>query len=100
MHPSSFEPLVGELEGDYRVVTYHDRGTGSSTRRGPYDLDTSAADLEAVIETAGGEAIVIAIADGCNRAVRGAAARPGLVPAGGAVGGAPGARAAVGGGRA
>jgi pimeloyl-ACP methyl ester carboxylesterase len=95
MHPSLFEPMIGELEGDHRVVTYHDRGTGSSTRRGPYDLDTSAADLEAVIETAGGEAIVVAIADGCNRAVRVAAARPDLVRAVVTIGGAPVARPAM-----
>ena len=64
MHPSSFEPLLGELAVDHRVVTYHDRGTGASTRRGPYDLDTSAADLEAVIADARGGAVAIAMADG------------------------------------
>ena len=95
MHPSSFEPLIGELDGYHRVVTYHDRGTGSSTRRGPYDLDTSAADLEAVVETAGEAAVIVATADGCNRAVRVAAARPDLVRAVVTIGGAPVARPAM-----
>jgi pimeloyl-ACP methyl ester carboxylesterase len=95
MHPSNFEPLIGELEGDYRVVTFDDRGTGSSTRAGPYDLDTSAADLEAVIEAAGPDAIVIATADGSNRAARVAARRADLVRAVVTVGGAPVARPAI-----
>src|SRR5204863_2558486 len=95
MHPSSFEPLVAELAGDHRVVTYHDRGNGSSTRRGPYDLDTSADDLEAVADAAGNETVIVATADGCNRAVRVAARRPELVRAVVTVGGAPVARPAM-----
>lgn len=96
MHPSSFEPLIGELERDYRVITYHDRGTGSSTRTGPYDLEASAADLEAVIEgVAGPDTIVIATADGSNRAVRVAARRRDLVRAVVTVGGAPVRRSAI-----
>ena len=97
MHPSSFEPLIGELENDYRVIAYHDRGTGSSTRTGPYDLETSASDLEAVIEgVAGPDTIVVATADGSNRAVRVAARRPDLVRAVVTIGGAPVGRSAIG----
>jgi pimeloyl-ACP methyl ester carboxylesterase len=96
MHPSSFGPLIAELEDDFRVVTYHDRGTGSSTHAGPYDIETSAGDLEAVIEeVAGPDAIVIATADGCNRAVRVAARRPELVRAVVTIGGAPVGRSAI-----
>jgi pimeloyl-ACP methyl ester carboxylesterase len=96
MHPSTFDPLIGELQGDHRIVTYDDRGTGSSTRRGPYDMETSASDLEAVLEAADGDAVVITTADGCNRAVRVAARRPDLVRAMVTVGGAPLPRATVG----
>jgi pimeloyl-ACP methyl ester carboxylesterase len=95
MHPASFEPLIGELRGDHRVVTYHDRGTGSSSRRGPYDLGTSTSDLEAVIEAGGGDAVVVATADGCNRGVRVAARRPDLARAVVTIGGAPVARPAL-----
>jgi pimeloyl-ACP methyl ester carboxylesterase len=95
MHPSSFEPLTRELRDDHRVVTYHDRGTGSSSRCGPYDLETSAADLEAVIQAGGGGAVVVATADGCNRAVRVTARRRDLARAVVTIGGAPVARPAL-----
>jgi pimeloyl-ACP methyl ester carboxylesterase len=88
-HPSVFEPLAGELSRDHRLVRYDDRGTGQSTHAGPYDLDTGAADLEAVIEAAGGPAVVVGIADGPHRAVRAAASRPDLIEAVVAVGGPP-----------
>jgi pimeloyl-ACP methyl ester carboxylesterase len=77
----TFAGLLADLERDHRVVTYHLRGTGESTREGPYDLDTDAGDLAAVIEAAGPPAVVVAFADGCNRAVRVAARRPELVTA-------------------
>lgn len=89
MHPSVFGPITAELEADHRLVRYDDRGTGLSTRTGPYDLDTAADDLAAVIGAAGGPAIVLATADGMNRAVRVAASRPELVEAVVGVGGAP-----------
>jgi pimeloyl-ACP methyl ester carboxylesterase len=89
LHPSVLDPIAAELEPDHRVVRYHDRGTGESTRAGPYDLDTSADDLAAVIDAAGGPAVIVAVGDGANRAVRIAARRPGLVTAVIGVGGAP-----------
>ena len=87
----TFDGLIRDLTRDHRLVTYNLRGTGESTRDGPYDMETDSADLEAVIETAGGEAVAVAFADGCNRAVRVAARRPDLVryvvcPAGNPVG--------------
>jgi pimeloyl-ACP methyl ester carboxylesterase len=95
MHPSSFDPLRVELSGDHRVVSYHDRGSGESSREGPYDLETAADDLEAVIEAAGEPAVIVATADGCNRAVRVIARRPDIVRAVVTVGGAPVGRDAI-----
>jgi pimeloyl-ACP methyl ester carboxylesterase len=89
MHPSVFAPLTEELSRDHRVVRYDDRGTGESSRAGPYDLDTAAADLEAVIEAAGPPAVLVGTADGPHRAVRAAANRPDLVDDVVAVGGPP-----------
>jgi pimeloyl-ACP methyl ester carboxylesterase len=94
LHPSVLEPITADLERDHRVVSYHDRGAGESTRAGPYDLDTSADDLAAVIEAANGPAVIVGIGDGANRGVRVAARRPELVTAVIGVGGAPLDRAA------
>jgi pimeloyl-ACP methyl ester carboxylesterase len=76
----TFAELVADLTRDHRFVSYNLRGTGGSTRQGPYDFETDAADFEAVVEAAGEPAVVLAFADGCNRAVRVAARRPDLVP--------------------
>jgi pimeloyl-ACP methyl ester carboxylesterase len=89
MHPSMFDNVVAELEGDHRVVLYDDRGVGASTRQGPYDMETSSSDLAAVIEAAGPPAVLIATADGSNRAVRVLAGHPELVAGIVCVGGAP-----------
>jgi pimeloyl-ACP methyl ester carboxylesterase len=80
-HPSIFEPLTADLVADHRVVIFHARGTGQSSRQGPHDLDTGAEDLAAVIEAAGGPAVLLGLADAANRAVRVAARRPELVVA-------------------
>jgi pimeloyl-ACP methyl ester carboxylesterase len=77
----TFAPLLEDLARDHRVVTYNLRGTGDSTREGPYNAEVDAADLEAVVELAEGPALLLAFADGCNRAVRVAARRPDLVTA-------------------
>lgn len=79
--PSIFTDLLSDLAQDHRVITYDVRGMGDSTWQGPYDLDTDAGDLAALIEEAGGPAVIIGMADGCNRAVRVGAARPDLVAA-------------------
>jgi pimeloyl-ACP methyl ester carboxylesterase len=78
---NTFWALIRDLTSDHHFVSYHLRGTGDSDRRGPYDFETDADDLEAVIEAAGAPALVLAFADGCNRAVRVAARRPELVTA-------------------
>lgn len=87
--PGVFEALIADLATDHRVVFYDLRGNGKSSRQGPYDFDTDTGDLEAVIEAAGPPAVLIGLADGCNRAVKLAARRPELVAAVVAPGGNP-----------
>lgn len=94
-HPSVFEPLIGELERDHRVVIYDARGYGRSTRRGPHDMETGASDLAAVARAAGAGAIVVSLADACCRAARVAAREPDLVRSVVALGTAPVARAVL-----
>jgi pimeloyl-ACP methyl ester carboxylesterase len=89
MHPSAQEPLIAELATDHRVIRYDDRGTGESTRTGPYDLDTSAADLAALIRALGEPAVLVGVADGPARAVRVGTRSPELVAAVVCNGGAP-----------
>jgi pimeloyl-ACP methyl ester carboxylesterase len=80
--PGVFGKLFDRLAADHRVVTYHLRGTGDSSRRGPYDTETDCGDLEALLEeVGGGPAVALALADGSNRAVRIAARRPDLIGA-------------------
>jgi pimeloyl-ACP methyl ester carboxylesterase len=77
--PAACTALVDDLASDHRVLGYDLRGTGASSRTPPYDLQTDAADLAAVIEEAGGDALVVALGDGARRAVRAAAERPDLI---------------------
>src|SRR5215212_954872 len=78
--PSVFEGLWADLARDHRLITYDLRGTGESSREGPYEMERDAADLVAIIEAVGGgPATVVAFGDGANRAVRAAALRPDLV---------------------
>lgn len=91
-HPGVYEALLSDLARDHRVVTWDARGTGGSTRAGPYDMETDSSDLEAILDEAGGAAVVICTADGANRGVRLAAGRPDLVAAVVALGIAPFAR--------
>ena len=80
-YPGVFSGLVEELARDHRVVEYDLRGNGESTRAGPYDMDTDAEDLIALVEELGPPALALATGDGCMRAVKAAAARPGLFEA-------------------
>ena len=80
LHPPLVcERIAKDLASDHRLLSYHLRGTGSSSRVGPYDIETDAADLAAVVEEAGGDALVIALGDGARRSVKAAAAHPGLI---------------------
>lgn len=81
-HPRPLEPLLADLARDRRVVLYHPRGTGESTRAGPYDVATDAADLAAVVESTGEPAAaVVAFLDAVPRAIQGALALPNAVEA-------------------
>jgi pimeloyl-ACP methyl ester carboxylesterase len=80
MHPlATCRQFVVDLARDHRVLTYSQRGMGGSSRTGPYDMETGAADLAAVVEEAGGDALVVGLGDGARRAVRAAADRPDLI---------------------
>jgi pimeloyl-ACP methyl ester carboxylesterase len=80
LHPgAACHEITHELARDHRVVGYDLRGTGASSRTGPYDIDTDAGDLAAIVAQAGGDALVIALGDGARRAVRAAAERPDLI---------------------
>jgi len=90
--PTVFDPLVAELSEDHRILRYDDRGTGASDRTGPYDMETGADDLEAVLEEAGGPAVLISLGDAVHRGARVAARRPDLVDAVVGPGGSPAGR--------
>ncbi|MGH2782686.1 MAG: alpha/beta fold hydrolase, partial [Thermoleophilaceae bacterium] len=77
--PLACRRIAEELATDHRVLTYDLRGTGGSSRTGPYEMASDAADLAAVVEEAGGDALAIALGDGAPRAVRAAAERPDLI---------------------
>jgi pimeloyl-ACP methyl ester carboxylesterase len=77
--PAPCRAIVRELAADHRVITYDLRGTGGSSRVGPYEIATDALDLAAVVEAAGGDALAVALGDGALRAVRAAVHRPGAI---------------------
>jgi pimeloyl-ACP methyl ester carboxylesterase len=79
-HPQVLDGLLAELHAGHRTIRYDARGSGESTRQGPYDMATDVADLLAVAEAAGPVAAVMANGDGTNRAVHAAAQRPDLIP--------------------
>ena len=78
-HPAMIGGLTSDLASDHRVITYDLRGTGRSSRHGPYDIAVDMADLEALLEQVGGAAVSVAIGDASLRAMRMAAARPDLL---------------------
>ncbi len=78
-YPAVHEELLENLARDHRVVTYDQRGTGESTRQGPYTPEVDDADLVAIAEELGGEAVAVALGDGRLRATRVARAHPHLI---------------------
>lgn len=76
-----FEGLTSLLAENHRVVTYDPRGTGRSSRTGPYEIEVDARDLVGLLESVGPPAVLVGMGDGSNRAVHAAAARPDLVDA-------------------
>jgi len=79
--PGVYDELLGELATDHRVAVYHLRGTGGSSRIGPYEMATDETDLEAVVEAVGGPAALIGVGDSANRAASLGGRRPDLVTA-------------------
>jgi pimeloyl-ACP methyl ester carboxylesterase len=78
--PVVFSSLISELVDDHRVITYDPRGTGDSTRSGPYDMRTDVEDLAALLEHAAGEpAVLVATGDATHRAIHVATERPEFV---------------------
>jgi pimeloyl-ACP methyl ester carboxylesterase len=93
---SVFGGLIDLLSRDHRVITYDPRGVGQSTKVGPYHVTTDAHDLAALTdETCRHSTVLVAMADGCNRAVKAAALRPDLVRAVVCVAGNPVGRTAI-----
>jgi pimeloyl-ACP methyl ester carboxylesterase len=80
-HPAVYEGLCAELGRDHRLVTYDARGTGESTRKGPYDVRVDVEDLEALAGELGGDAVAVGLGDGRDRAARVAWSRPDLIRA-------------------
>jgi pimeloyl-ACP methyl ester carboxylesterase len=78
-HPGVYEGLVDELARDCRVVTYDARGTGRSTRSGPYGTAEDDGDLAAVTAGCGGDAVAVGFGDAQERASTVAVTRPDLV---------------------
>jgi pimeloyl-ACP methyl ester carboxylesterase len=88
-YPEALAKLLGDLARDHRVVTYHVRGTGDSSRLGPYDLQTDGEDLTALVEQFDEPVVLVAMGDGVNRAVKAAALVPERVMAVISAGGSP-----------
>jgi pimeloyl-ACP methyl ester carboxylesterase len=81
-HPRLAEPITQALRDDHRVVVTHPRGMGDSTRTGPYDGETDAGDLAAVVREAGIEAgVLIGMANTANWAIRVGTTEPDAVRA-------------------
>jgi pimeloyl-ACP methyl ester carboxylesterase len=80
-HPAMLGELARDLSRDHQVISYDLRGTGHSSRSGPYDPAVDIADLEALLEHVHGVSVAVAIGDASLRAVRMAAARPDLLDA-------------------
>jgi pimeloyl-ACP methyl ester carboxylesterase len=79
-YPEALEGLLSDLAADHTVVTLDSRGTGGSSRQGPYDVATDKADLQAVIEELGGPAVTLAWGESAHRSTFLAHERPDLVP--------------------
>lgn len=79
--PSAFSALGDDLARDHRVMVYDARGTGQSTRTGPYEIDTDANDLAYLLDELGEPAVLVAFGDALHRSVETSALRPQLVKA-------------------
>jgi pimeloyl-ACP methyl ester carboxylesterase len=80
-NPTIYTDLLGDLAADHRVVTYHLRGCGESSRRGPFEMQTDTDDLAALVETLEAPLVLIGVADSANRAAKVGALLPDRVAA-------------------
>jgi pimeloyl-ACP methyl ester carboxylesterase len=78
-YPQVYAGLIDDLARDHRVVIWDPRGCGGSSRRGPYEIDSDAEDLAAVVGGTSGAAVAVAVGYGYTLAARVAAARPDLI---------------------
>lgn len=78
-YPETLRGLIEDLAADHRVVVPDLRGTGGSSRRGPYDFGTDVADFTAVLREIGGARVAIGLGDGALRSVELAARSPDLL---------------------
>jgi pimeloyl-ACP methyl ester carboxylesterase len=75
-----FEAQVAELSKSYRVISYDHRGQGKSEVKGPFDMDTVAADAAALIQNlVGGPVHFIGLSMGGFVGMRLAARHPELI---------------------
>jgi pimeloyl-ACP methyl ester carboxylesterase len=77
--PGVWAEMLSDLAVDHTVVTYHLRGTGDSSRQGPYDMKSDTGDLEALVEAIGRPTVLLATADSANRAAELGARREDIV---------------------
>ena len=59
--PGTFDALITDLAADHRVVTWDPRGTGRSSRSGPYDVATDAADMAALVDQVAHPVVTVSI---------------------------------------
>jgi pimeloyl-ACP methyl ester carboxylesterase len=69
----SFGGLIGRLAADFTVYHYDRRGRGGSTDTAPYAVEREVQDLAALIERAGGAALLYGFSSGGLLAVHAAA---------------------------
>ena len=77
--PATYEGLVADLARDHRVVTWEPRGCGGSSPDGPFNIETDADDLAALIREVGPPAVAYAAGHGVNVTVAAATAEPELI---------------------
>ena len=77
-YPEMFQGLVDDLAADHRVVVPDLRGTGDSSRQGPYEMASTWPTWQRCSSSRWGD-VAIGLGDGALRAVELAAARPDLV---------------------
>lgn len=68
--PVTYEGVVADLARDHRVATWEPRGCGRSSPDGPFNIQTDADDLVALIDALGPPAIAYGVGHGVDVTVR------------------------------